>query len=119
MSNFSRRLIIGPLQATASGGSVILVGMGIPNHTLPISDLSAREINLVSTWRYVDAYPRAIEIAKASVTRLPIDGNTLPDISQIITHRFKGLDLVQEALEMATKTRDADGRLVVKTVVDL
>jgi L-iditol 2-dehydrogenase len=37
----------------------------------------------------------------------------------MITHRFEGLDLVQEALEMARKTRDADGRLVVKTVVDL
>ena len=92
--------------------------MGIPNHTLPISELSTREINLVSTWRYADAYPRAIEIAKASVTRSPIDGNTLPDMSQMITHRFKGLDLAQEALEMARKTRDADGRLVVKTVVD-
>jgi L-iditol 2-dehydrogenase len=36
----------------------------------------------------------------------------------MITHRFKGLGLVQEALEMARKTRDTDGRLVVKTVVD-
>ena len=93
--------------------------MGTPNHTLPISDLSAREINLISTWRYADAYPRAIEIAKASVTGSPIDGNKLPDMSQMITHRFKGLDLVPEALEMATKTRDADGRLVVKSMVDL
>ncbi|OBT71802.1 hypothetical protein VF21_09337 [Pseudogymnoascus sp. 05NY08] len=107
------------IYATASGGSVILVGMGIPNHTLPISELSAREINLVSTWRYADAYPRAIEIAKASITRSPIDGNTLPDMSHMITHRFKGLDLVQDALEMARKTRDADGKLVVKTVVAL
>lgn len=115
----SHSLTIGFAQATASGGSVILVGMGIPNHTLPISDLSAREINLVSTWRYADAYPRAIEIAQASVTRSPIDGNTLPDMSQMITHRFKGLDLVPEALEMATKTRDTDGRLVVKSMVHL
>jgi L-iditol 2-dehydrogenase len=97
---------------------VILVGMGIPNHTLPVSELSTREINLVSTWRYADAYPRAIEIAKASVAGLPINGNVLPDMSRMITHRFKGLDLVQDALEMARKTRDADGKLVVKTVVD-
>ncbi len=93
--------------------------MGIPNHTLPISDLSARGINLVSTWRYADAYPRAIEIARASVTKSPIAGNTLPTISQMITHRFRGLDRVQEALEIAGKTRDVDGGLVVKTVVVL
>ena len=106
-------------QATASGGSVILVGMGIPNHVLPVSELTTREINLVATWRYAGAYQRAIEIAKASVTGSHLDGNALPDISQMITHRFNGLDVVQEALEMARKTRDADGRLVVKTVVDL
>lgn len=92
--------------------------MGIPNHTLPISDLTGREINLVSTWRYADAYPRAIEIAKASVTGVPIDGNTLPDVSKMISHRFRGLDKVQDALELAGKTRDADGNIVVKTVVN-
>lgn len=97
---------------------MVLVGMGIPNHLLPISEMTAREINLVSTWRYADAYPRAIEIAKASVTKSPIGGQVLPDVQQMITHRFEGLDRVQEALEMAGKTRDADGKLVVKTVVD-
>lgn len=48
-----------------------------------------------------------------------MDGNILPDMSQMVTHRFKGLDLVPAALEMATKTRDAGGKLVVKTMVDL
>lgn len=79
--------------------------------------MTGREINLVSTWRYADIYPRAIEIAKASVARAPIEGQTLPDIQQMITHRFRGLQLVQEALETAGKTRDAEGKLVVKTVV--
>lgn len=92
--------------------------MGIPNHTLPISDLTSREINLVSTWRYAGAYSRAIEIAKASVTGVPLDGNILPDISKMISHRFEGLDKVQDALELAGKTRDADGNMVVKTVVN-
>lgn len=92
--------------------------MGIPNHTLPISDLTSREINLVSTWRYAESYPRAIEIAKASVTGVPVGGNTLPDVSKMISHRFQGLDKVQDALELAGKTRDADGNIVVKTVVN-
>lgn len=92
--------------------------MGIPNHTLPVSDLTGREINLVSTWRYADAYPRAIEIAKASVTGVPVGGKALPDVSKMISHRFQGLDKVQDALELAGKTRDADGNIVVKTVVN-
>lgn len=92
--------------------------MGIPNHTLPISDLTAREINLISTWRYADAYAKAVKIAKASVTGVPVHGNALPDVSKMISHRFQGLDKVQDALELAGKTRDADGNIVVKTVVN-
>ncbi|KAL1891080.1 hypothetical protein Sste5346_007905 [Sporothrix stenoceras] len=106
------------IYATAAGGSVIIVGMGIPSHTLPIADLTAREINLTSTWRYASDYERAIEIAAGSITGSPLDGTKLPDVSLMITHRFKGLDSVQDALEMARKTRDDKGALVVKTVVD-
>ncbi|KAL1875727.1 hypothetical protein VTK73DRAFT_9916 [Phialemonium thermophilum] len=106
------------IYATASGGSVVLVGMGIPNHTLPVSEMTTREINLVSTWRYAGAYPRAIEIARASVTGTLLNGMALPDISWMITHRFRGIDAVPTALETAGKTRDSDGELVVKTVVN-
>ena len=97
----------------------MLVGMGVPNHTLPISELTTREINLTSTWRYANDYPRAIEVASASVTGTSMGGNTLPNVSQMITHRFRGLDCVPQALDTAGKTRDNEGRLVVKTLVEL
>ncbi|KAF2012996.1 alcohol dehydrogenase [Aaosphaeria arxii CBS 175.79] len=106
------------IYATQSGGSVVLVGMGIPNHTLPISDASHREVNLITTWRYANAYPRAIEIATASVTGTSINGISLPNVSKLITHRFEGLDSVPVAFEAAGKTRDQNGNLIVKTVVN-
>lgn len=92
--------------------------MGTPNHTLPISEAFSREIDLIPTWRYANAYPRAIEIATASANRVPINGVTLPDIRKLITHSFVGLEAVPTAFQTAAKTVDESGSLVVKTVVN-
>lgn len=92
--------------------------MGTPNHTLPISDASAREISLIPTWRYANAYPRAIEIAAASTTGSPFNQVILPDISKLITHRYAGLESIQDAFKTAGQTSDSQGKLVVKTVIN-
>lgn len=105
-------------QAARSGGRVLLVGMGTPNHILPISEAFSREIDLIPTWRYAHTYQRAIEIATASVTGIPIKGIELPNINKLITHRFEGLDTLPHAFETAGRTVDDDGCLVVKTVVN-
>ena len=92
---------------------MLLVGIGTPNHTLPISVATAHEIDLVPVWRYANCYPQAIQmmdtVGKAS---------TLPDIRKLITHSFKGLESVSDALDLASKTKDKDGKLVVKVVVN-
>lgn len=100
-------------QTTYSGGKALLVGMGTPNPILPISEASAREIELVPTWRYANCYPRAIEIIQAVHANL-----SLPQVSKMITHAFNGLETVPEALRTAGKTEDAEGRLVIKAVVN-
>ena len=41
-----------------------------------------------------------------------------PDFSKLITHRFAGFDEAVKAFEMASKTKDADGNLVLKVVID-
>ncbi|RFU33190.1 hypothetical protein B7463_g3131, partial [Scytalidium lignicola] len=107
------------IYATRNGGCVVLVGMGTPDHTLPISDVSAREISLIPTWRYANAYPRAIEIATASVKREEINGVKLAPLEKLVTHHYKGLDHVRTAFDNASKTRDADGKLIVKIAVSL
>lgn len=100
---------------TRSGGRVLLVGMGAPNQMLPISEASAREIDLIPTWRYADCYPEAIRMM---VTSRSVKSG-LPNLSRIITHRFNGLETVPQAFKAARGTRDVDGNLVIKVAVNV
>ncbi|KAI9925585.1 hypothetical protein ASPWEDRAFT_173260 [Aspergillus wentii DTO 134E9] len=102
------------IYAADNGGKVVLIGMGTANQTWPISEITAREINIVSVWRYAFCYPRAIEIMDAVARQ-----DVTPDIRKLITHRFHGLDSIPDAYETAAKTKDAQSQLVIKTVVNL
>lgn len=91
----------------------MLVGMGTAIQTWPIAELTGREINVVSVWRYVNCYPRAIEIMEG------VRANSLkPDVTKLITHQFVGLDSIPSAYDTAGKTRDGESKLVIKTVVN-
>ena len=46
-------------------------------------------------------------------------GEGVPDVRQMITHRFAGLESVPKAFDLAARTKDADGKLVIKTVVEM
>ena len=100
-------------QTTKSGGRVVLVGMGTPNLTFPISVASAREVDIVPTWRYANAYPSAVEMLIASK-----NDKSKPQLAEMITHRFNGVDRVPEALQLAGQSKDQDGRMVIKVVVN-
>lgn len=95
-----------------------MVGLGVPDHVLPVSDMESK-ISLTPGWRYADTYPRAIQIAVASVTGVAVDGIELPDIHQLITHRFHGIASVNDAIKTAGKTSDDKGMVVIKTVIKL
>ena len=99
------------IYATRPGGKVVIVGMGNPVQTLPISAAALREVDILGTFRYANTYTQAIEL---------ISGHNplLPDLEKLITHRFNGLDDVESAFEMAARTKDADGKLVLKVVVE-
>ena len=66
------------LHACASGGRVVLVGMGQPRITLDMSAASIREVEIVGSFRYCHTYPLALELL--ATRRL--------DIDPLITHRF-------------------------------
>ncbi|KAI1312475.1 alcohol dehydrogenase [Xylaria venustula] len=106
------------IYATKPGGAVILVGLGVPNHILPVSEMMKSEISLIPSWRYANTYPRAIEIATASLTGAAIGGIQLPDIRKLITHRFHGIGSVDAAMQTAGKTKDDTGAVVIKAVVN-
>ncbi|KAF2968627.1 hypothetical protein GQX73_g4994 [Xylaria multiplex] len=97
------------IYATKPGGAVTLVGLGVPNHILPVSEMMKSEIILIPNWRYAHTYPRAIEIATASITGTAINGTRLPDIRKLITHRFHGISSVDAVMQTAGKTKDSKG----------
>ncbi|KAF2005065.1 GroES-like protein [Amniculicola lignicola CBS 123094] len=99
------------IYATRPGGKVLLIGMGTPIQTLPISAAALREVDLVGVFRYANTYPTGIEVVSKT-------GPDYPDFSKLVTHRFTGLEAAEEAFEMAAKTKDGEGRLVIKVVLE-
>ena len=99
------------IYATRPGGKVVIVGMGSPVQTLPISAAALREVDILGTFRYANTYPEAIELVSGQNPQLP-------DLEKLITHRFRGLDRVESAFETAAGAKDADGKLVLKVVVE-
>lgn len=101
------------IYATRPGGKVMLIGMGTPIQTLPISSAAHREVDLVGVFRYANTYPEGIDIVSNRT------GKDYPDFSKLVTHTFQGLESIEEAFQMAGRTVDSDGRLVIKVVIEV
>ncbi|KAI9755037.1 MAG: hypothetical protein M4579_004440 [Chaenotheca gracillima] len=99
------------IYTTRPGGKIMLIGMGAPVQTLPISAAALREVDLVGVFRYADTYQEAIELVSKT------DG-PLPDLKKLITHRFRGLENASKAFDRAMQPIDADGALVLKVLID-
>lgn len=100
------------IYATRAGGRLMLVGMGHPIQTIPLGAAALREVDIVGVFRYADTYAESIEIVQTAKQQ----GG--PDFSKLVTHRYQGLEEAPKAFEMAGKTKDADGKLVLKVVID-
>lgn len=86
-----------------------MVGMGTPIQTLPMSASHLKEVDIIGIFRYANTYPTGIKILSAGV---------LPSLDNMVTHRFKGLGAAKEAFDLAGKTADKDGKLVLKVIVE-
>jgi len=86
-----------------------MVGMGTPIQMLPISVSHLKEVDIIGIFRYANTYPVGIKILASGV---------LPSLDNMVTHRFKGLAAAKEAFELASKTADKDGKLVLKVIVE-
>lgn len=104
------------LYATKAGGKVVMVGMGTPVQTLPLSVAHLREIDIVGVFRYANTYATGIRLLCSSNKKGL--GWTLPNLGDMITHRFKGLSEASKAFELASRTSDDDGKLVIKVVIE-
>jgi len=85
--------------------------MGSPIQTLPISAAALREIDLVGVFRYANTYAEAIKLVGSN-------NPLLPDLSKLVTQRFKGFEAIPEAFAMAGRVKDDGGNLVLKVVVE-
>ncbi|KAI0425852.1 alcohol dehydrogenase GroES-like domain-containing protein [Xylaria sp. FL1042] len=99
------------IYSTKPGGKVMIIGMGTPIQTIPISAASLKEVDLVGVFRYANTYPAAIELLSRKNERLP-------DISKLVTQRFTGLDNIPAAFDMAGRVKDEQGNLVLKVMVN-
>ncbi|VBB73690.1 Putative sorbitol dehydrogenase [Podospora comata] len=99
--------------ATAPGGKVMIIGMGNPIQTLPISAASIREVDLVGVFRYANAYQKAIELLANGLR------SKLPGLNHLITQRFTGIENIPKAFGMAGRVKDDEGRLVIKVLVKM
>jgi L-iditol 2-dehydrogenase len=86
-----------------------MVGMGTPIQTLPMSAAHLKEVDIIGIFRYANTYPVGIKILSSGV---------LPSLDNMVTHRFKGLASAREAFELAGKTLDKDGNLVLKVLIE-
>jgi L-iditol 2-dehydrogenase len=100
------------LYATRPGGKVIMVGMGTPVQTLPMSVAHLREIDILGIFRYANTYATGIKLLCAR------ERCGLPCLDEMVTHRFKGLENAHRAFELASRTVDDEGNLVLKVVIE-
>ncbi|CAK7221836.1 hypothetical protein SBRCBS47491_004664 [Sporothrix bragantina] len=99
------------IYATRPGGKVMLIGMGTPVQTLPISAAALREVDICGVFRYANTYAEGIDILSKT------DAATGPDFASLITHEYKGLAAVENAFAMASRKEDDEGKLVIKVLV--
>ena len=109
--SFSSQFVNSYLQSVKAGGRLMLVGMGHPIQTLPLAAAALREVDIVGVFRYANTYAESIELVQQSM-------KSGADLTKLVTHRFKGLEDAPKAFDMAGKTKDEDGKLVIKVVID-
>lgn len=90
------------IYASANGGTVVLVGMGKPEFTLPMLEAEIREVDIRGVFRYVNAYPLAVQLL----------ADNKVDLKPLITHRFP----ISKAVEAFNAVRS--GENVIKVVIE-
>ncbi|KAI9724215.1 MAG: hypothetical protein M1828_003960 [Chrysothrix sp. TS-e1954] len=98
------------IYATRPGGKLVLIGIGAPAYLTPMSAAALREVDILGVFRYADTYRHAIKMLSRSPCRIP-------NLSRLITHRFKFPGEAHKALATAARTEDETGNLVLKVML--
>ncbi|KAL9122798.1 MAG: hypothetical protein Q9187_000643 [Circinaria calcarea] len=98
--------------ATKPGGRLMLVGMGVPVQTLPISAAALGEVDICGVFRYANTYQDGVALVSGKK-------GGVPSLETLVTHRFRGLENATEAFRMAGRTMDDAGNSVIKVVIEM
>ncbi|KAI5815653.1 chaperonin 10-like protein [Pyronema omphalodes] len=98
------------IYAARSGGALMLIGMGNPIMTLPISAAALREVDILGGFRYANTYQLAVEL---------LASGKLQNIERLVTHSFKGMERIEAAFRIAAQKMDEDGQLIVKVEIEM
>lgn len=88
----------------------MLIGMGTPVQSLPVSAAALREVDLCGVFRYANTYEEGIKILSSTEPHAP-------NFSSLITHEFESLAAVKDAFGMASRKEDDNGNLVIKVII--
>ncbi|KAI9270563.1 chaperonin 10-like protein [Phascolomyces articulosus] len=80
---------------TKNGGSAVLVGLGASTQTLPVAEITGRQVDVKGVFRYCNTYPRAISMLQKKHI----------NVKPLITHTYP-IESSQEAFLHATNGRD-------------
>jgi L-iditol 2-dehydrogenase len=97
--------------AAATGGKLVLIGMGSSGMSLPTSTLALREVDMIGVFRYANCYPPAIALFASG----QLDGVA----EALVTHRVK-LEDGERAFRLAAnaaKAGEDEGRVPVKVMI--
>jgi len=97
-AGFAKTMSTG-LKATSAGGRICLVGMGQNEMNLPLTQASAREVDIFGVFRYRNTWPLCLEFISSGKV----------DVKPLITHRF---GFSQKEVEDAFETSAAGGNAI-------
>ncbi|KAI9487998.1 sorbitol dehydrogenase-like protein [Zychaea mexicana] len=90
---------------TKNGGSAVLVGLGASTQTLPVAEITGRQVDIKGVFRYCNTYPRAISMLKKGHI----------DVKPLITHKYP-IAKSKEAFLHAVEGRD--GAIKIQIIND-
>jgi L-iditol 2-dehydrogenase/D-xylulose reductase len=89
-------------------GTFVQVGMGPSTVPIPMFAIVTKQLKVLGSFRYGQGdYPLAISLVERG----------LVDLKPLVTHRYKFTDAL-EAFELTKKGKDADGKPVIKVIID-